>query len=88
MLTHEKYPGMAGWFAAGAQDSQALRAAHTLQPLAASAGIATCITTPPGKHSFDFWTQAYQDSLPWISWKLKLTPEPKSIPAQCTTAKS
>jgi enterochelin esterase-like enzyme len=88
LLTHEKYPGMAGWFAAGAQDSQALRAAHTLQPLAASAGIATCITTPPGKHSFDFWTQAYQDSLPWISWKLKLTPEPKSIPAQCTTAKS
>jgi S-formylglutathione hydrolase FrmB len=88
LLTHQKYPGMAGWFAAGAQDSQALRAAHTLQPLAASAGIATCITTPPGKHSFDFWTQAYQDSLPWLSWKLKLTPEPKSIPAQCTTAKS
>jgi Putative esterase len=88
LLTHQKYPGMAGWFAAGAQDSQALRAAHTLQPLAASAGIATCITTPPGKHSFDFWTQAYQDSLPWMSWKLKLTPEPKSIPAQCTTAKS
>jgi enterochelin esterase-like enzyme len=88
LLTHQKYPGMAGWFAAGAQDNHALQAARALQPLAASAGIATCIATPPGKHSFDFWTQAYQDSLPWLSWKLKLTPQPKSIPAQCTTAKS
>jgi enterochelin esterase-like enzyme len=88
LLTHEKYPGMAGWFAAGAQDNHALQAAHALQPLAASAGIATCIATPPGTHSFDFWTEAYKDSLPWLSWKLKLTPQPQSVPAQCTTAKS
>jgi Putative esterase len=88
LLTHRQYAGLAGWFEAGAQDPHALQAAHALQPLAAKAGIDTCIATPPGAHSFDFWTQAFRDSLPWLSWKLKLTPQPQSIPAQCTTAKS
>jgi hypothetical protein len=88
LLAHQQYAGMAGWFEAGAQDAHALQAAHALQPLAAKAGIGTCIATPPGAHSFDFWTQAFRDSLPWLSWKLKLTPQPPSIPAQCTTAKS
>ena len=74
---------MAAWFEAGAQDSEALPAARALQPLAAKAGIDTCIATPPGTHSFDFWTQAFRDSLPWLSWKLKLTPEPQSVPARC-----
>jgi hypothetical protein len=87
LLTHERFTGMAGWFAAGAQDGQALQAAHALQGMAVQAGIGTCITTPPGKHSFDFWTQAFRDSLPWLSWKLKLTPEPRSIPAQCSPGK-
>ena len=88
LMTHQQYPGTAGWFEAGAQDPHALQAAHALQPLAVKAGIDTCIATPPGTHSFDFWTQAFRDSLPWLSWKLKLTPQPQSIPAQCTTAKS
>ena len=88
LLTHYRYAGLSGWFAAGAQDYHALQAAHALQPRAAQAGIDTCIETPPGAHSFAFWTQAFRDSLPWMSWKLKLTPQPQSVPAQCTTAKS
>jgi S-formylglutathione hydrolase FrmB len=52
-----------------------------LQPPAAGAGIDTCIATPPGGHSFDLWGQAFKDSLPWLPWKLKLTPEPQSVPA-------
>jgi S-formylglutathione hydrolase FrmB len=88
LLTHYRYAGLSGWFAAGAQDYHALQAAHALQPRAAQAGIDTCIETPPGGHSFAFWTQAFRDSLPWMSWKLKLTPQPQSVPAQCTTAKS
>ena len=87
LLAHQRFTGVAGWFAAGAQDAGALQAAHALQPLAVNAGLDTCIETPPGRHSFDFWSQAFKDSLPWLSWKLKLTPEPKSIPAQCTTGK-
>ena len=89
ILTHQRFSGMSGWFAAGAQDTTgALRAAHTLQGLAANAGLDTCIETPPGGHNFDFWTQAFSDSLPWLSWKLKLTPQPRSIPAQCTNSKA
>ncbi len=88
LLTQRRYPGMAGWFEAGAQDSQSLQAAHALQGLASNAGIDTCIATPPGQHNFDFWKQAFSDSLPWLSWKLKLTPEPPSIPAHCVPGKS
>ena len=85
ILAHQRFTGLSGWFEAGTQDSQALQAAHALQPLAAKAGIGTCITTPPGNHNFDFWTQAFKDSLPWLSWKLKLTPQPRSMPAQCVS---
>jgi S-formylglutathione hydrolase FrmB len=87
VLTHQRFAGLAGWFAAGAQDPDAVQAARQLQPLAANAGVDTCIETPPGRHSFDFWSQAFNDSLPWLSWKLKLTPEPTSVPAQCTAGK-
>jgi S-formylglutathione hydrolase FrmB len=88
ILTHQRFTGLAGWFEVGAQDSESLQAGHTLQALAMNAGIETCITTPPGGHSFTFWAQAFKDSLPWLSWKLKLTPEPQSVPAHCTPGKS
>ena len=88
LLTHGRYTEVSGWFAAGAQDHTAVKAADTLQGLAENAGMNTCITTPPGAHNFDFWTQAFQQSLPWLSWQLKLAPEPRSIPAQCTPGRS
>ena len=52
LLTHQRFTGLAGWFEAGAQDSEGLQAARTLQGLAASAGIDTCIATPPGGARF------------------------------------
>jgi poly(3-hydroxybutyrate) depolymerase len=88
LLTHGRFPGLSGWFASGAQDPGVLQAARMLAPMAANAGIDTCITTPPGAHSDEFWSQAFRDSLPWLSWKLKLTPQPQSIPAQCVAGKS
>ena len=88
LLTHQRFTGLAGWFEAGAQDSEGLQAARKLQGLAASAGIDTCLATPPGGHDFALWKQAFSDSLPWLSWKLKLTPQPKSVPAQCPQGKS
>lgn len=88
LLAHSRYDGMSGWFEAGQQDPVSVQAAHTLQGLAANAGMDTCVTTPPGKHNFAFFTIAFQNSLPWLSWKLKLTPEPSSIPAQCAPGKS
>jgi S-formylglutathione hydrolase FrmB len=88
ILAHQRFTGLSGWFEAGAQDQQALQAAHTLQPLAAAAGISTCLATPPGGHDFSFWQQAFSNSLPWLSWKLKLTPQPQSVPAHCGSGQS
>jgi S-formylglutathione hydrolase FrmB len=88
LLTRQRYPGLSGWFESGAQDAGALKALHELQPLAVKAGIGTCVATPPGGHDFTLWKQAFSDSLPWLSWKLKLTPQPQSLPAQCTPAQS
>jgi S-formylglutathione hydrolase FrmB len=62
-------------------------AARTLQGLASNAGMDTCIAMPPGAHDFAFWKQTFSDSLPWLSWKLKVTPRPQSIPASCVPGK-
>ena len=88
LLTQQRFTGLAGWFEAGAQDPVAVKAAHALQPLAAGAGIGTCLATPPGGHDFTLWQQSFSDSLPWLSWKLKLTPQPQSVPAQCVPGRS
>jgi len=89
ILAHQQFKGMAGWFEVGAQDTDSPPATvRALQQLASNAGIDTCIAMPPGGHDFRLWSQAFSDSLPWLSWQLKLTPEPKSIPAQCVPGKS
>ena len=88
LLKQQRFTGLAGWFEAGAQDPVAVKAAHALQGLAAGAGIGTCLATPPGGHDFAFWQQAFSDSLPWLSSKLKLTPAPQSVPAHCAPGPS
>jgi S-formylglutathione hydrolase FrmB len=42
-----------------------------------------CVAFPPGGHDFQFWTQAFKDSLPWMAWQLGLTPPPASVPSRC-----
>jgi S-formylglutathione hydrolase FrmB len=83
LLENGTFPGLAGWFEVGDQDTEPLAAAHRLQPAAAKAGIATCILVRPGGHDFDLWSQALQDAFPWLSWRLGLTPQPATEPAHC-----
>jgi S-formylglutathione hydrolase FrmB len=83
LLTGKRYPGLAGWFTAGQSDPQPLAAMQQLSALAKKTGMQVCVTLPPGDHSFAFWSQAFKDSLPWLSWRLGLTPAPKSVPAKC-----
>ncbi|MGB7053398.1 MAG: alpha/beta hydrolase-fold protein [Acidimicrobiales bacterium] len=83
LLMTNHYSGLAGWFEVGNQDTEPLQAAHSLQPAALKAGMATCILVRPGGHDFDLWTQALRDAFPWLSWRLGLIPEPASEPAQC-----
>jgi S-formylglutathione hydrolase FrmB len=88
ILTHQHFTGLSAWFAAGAQDPPGLMAAHALQPLAVNAGLDTCLEGGPGAHDFAYWVRTFAVSLPWLSWNLKLTPQPHSVAAQCTSGKS
>jgi enterochelin esterase-like enzyme len=83
LLTGGKYSGSAGYFTAGQQDPQPLAAAKQLSDLARQTGMQVCVYTPDGDHSFVFWAAAFKTSLPWLSWRLGLTPPPKGLPASC-----
>jgi S-formylglutathione hydrolase FrmB len=78
LLAGQRYPGLAGWFQVGADDAEPMAAAQQLVPLARAAGIATCLVVMPGQgHTFDVWSAAFRDSLPWMAARLGLvTPNP------------
>jgi S-formylglutathione hydrolase FrmB len=79
ILANQKFPSTAGWFEVGTADSLPLRSQRMLVPLATKALAQTCSKEIPGAgHDFDFWGAAFKDSLPWLSWKLGLTPQPAS----------
>jgi enterochelin esterase-like enzyme len=83
LLKTEKFPDLAGWFTAGTGDPQPLTDAQQLAGLAGTTGMQVCLSTPPGDHSFAFWAAAFRLSLPWLSWRLGITPPPKHVPARC-----
>ena len=83
LLTGHQYPGSAGWFTAGQSDPQPLAASRQLSALADKTGMQVCWSAPPGDHSFAFWAAAFRLSLPWLSWRLGLTPPPPNVPAHC-----
>jgi S-formylglutathione hydrolase FrmB len=83
LLAGGHFPGLAGWFEVGNQDTEPLAAAHSLQPAALRAGIATCILVRPGGHDFDLWSRALTDAFPWLAWRLGLTDQPAHEPATC-----
>lgn len=57
----------------GTDDAEPLAAARQLAPLATAAGISTCLVTMPGQgHTFDVWSAAFRDSLPWMAARLGL----------------
>jgi S-formylglutathione hydrolase FrmB len=85
ILRSGQFDGLAGWFEVGNQDVDPLEATHNLQPEALRAGITTCVLVRPGGHDFDLWSQALEDSFPWLAWRLGLIPEPNHEPATCET---
>lgn len=83
LLAASRYPTLGGWFEVGSSDSAPLAAQRQLVPLARNAGITTCSDVISGGHDFDVWAQSFQDSLPWLSARLGLTPPPTPAPAAC-----
>jgi S-formylglutathione hydrolase FrmB len=84
LLKHRRFPRTNGWFEVGTADHQPLAAQRLLVPLAIKSGMHVCsVEIPDAGHDFSFWGLAFHDSLPWLSWRLGLTPKPSFEPAHC-----
>lgn len=84
LLAAQRFPQLGGWFQVGTADAEPLAAAQQLVPLATAAGISTCLVTMPGAgHTFDVWTAAFRDSLPWMAARLGLVPPSPSHTSVC-----
>ena len=80
------FRSLGGWFEVGGDDGDPLAAAQKLAPLAAAAGISTClIVVPDGGHTFDVWSAAFRRSLPWMAARLGLVPATPQTTAGCQT---
>ncbi len=84
LLGSRSYPGMGGWFQVGAADPEPFAAAEQLAPLARTAGIDVCLVTMPGLgHTFDVWSAAFRDALPWLAARLRLVPASPAQTSSC-----
>jgi S-formylglutathione hydrolase FrmB len=85
LLSTKTFPGLSAWFEVGSADGQFTAAQRTMVPLATKAGLNVCsVEIPGGGHDFTVWSKAFADSLPWLSYRLELTPAPPTEPATCT----
>jgi S-formylglutathione hydrolase FrmB len=84
LLQNKKFPDTAGWFEVGLSDSDPLAAQRKLVPLARAAGVRTCAREVPGAHDYTFAAQAFRDSYPWLSSRLKSGPEPPIAVSVCS----
>lgn len=80
LLSTRTYPGTAGWFEVGSNDSAPLAAQRELIPMAEAAGVQVqSHVIPGGQHDFDTWAHSFADALPWLSYRLGLTPVPSEL---------
>jgi S-formylglutathione hydrolase FrmB len=88
LLRGQRFPGLAGWFEVGDQDTVPHRAQALLVPAAKAAGIDTCARVVSGGHDSAVWRQAFADALPWLAWRLGLGSNKPNVPATCATGAS
>jgi len=72
LLKEHKYPGVQGWFAAGAQDAEYTHNALVLHEAADKAGMKTVLTSFPGGHSWKMVTIAFPAMMDWLAGPLGL----------------
>jgi S-formylglutathione hydrolase FrmB len=85
LLKNRKFSDIAGWFEVGLGDGEALAAERELVPLARAAGVLTCVKEIPGQHDYTVFAQAFKDSYPWLSYRLKSGPEPPNLASICSS---
>jgi S-formylglutathione hydrolase FrmB len=84
LLGSRRFPGTGGWFEVGGTDTDSAAAATRLAPSARQAGIETCLVVLDGLgHSFEAWSAALRDSLPWMAARLGLVPPNPAATAKC-----
>ena len=75
LLARGRFPRTGGWFQVGGNDAEPLAAVRRLAPLAVAAGVTTCVVVVPGgEHTFDVWSAAFRESLPWFAQRAGLVP--------------
>ena len=80
----DRYRLLGGWFEVGGDDAEPLTAARVLAPLAAQAGIDTClVVVPGGQHTFAVWSTAFRDSLPFLVARLGIVPQTEAMTSGC-----
>jgi len=76
-------PGLAGWFQVGGADP-ASGAARLLAPLAAAAGVQTCLVVTPGAGAGPAtWSLAFADALPWLAARVGQVPQAPEMTSAC-----
>jgi S-formylglutathione hydrolase FrmB len=84
LLRTTRFPRTGGWFQVGALDAEPAAATGQLLPLAEAAGVATClVVVPDGDHTFDVWSAAFRQSLPWFAQRSGLVPASPAATAPC-----
>ncbi len=82
LLSKERFPGVSGWFEAGAKDRHAQAAIRRLAPLAQRAGVDVIVVTRrAGQHNFRFWAAALADSFDWAARKVGAPAIPSAAPS-------
>ena len=90
LLSKKQFPGVSGWFEAGARDRHAQAAIRRLAPLAQHAGIDVMVVTRrAGQHNFHFWAAALADSFDWTAQKVTAQASPSApLPAPSSGARA
>jgi S-formylglutathione hydrolase FrmB len=84
LLAAQRFPGTGGWFQVGTGDAEPLAATQRLAPLARAAGVQTCVVTMPGLgHTFDVWSAAFRQSLPFLAAHVGQVPADPSQTSAC-----
>lgn len=75
LLAARRFPALGGWFEVGDADAEPFAATQALVPQARRAGITACeVVVPGGGHTFDVFSRAFADSLPWIAGRIGAGP--------------
>ncbi|MCD2188452.1 alpha/beta hydrolase [Actinomycetospora soli] len=83
LLAARRFPRLGGWFEVGDGDGEPYAAQQTLVPLARRVGITVCsVVVPGGGHTFDVFSEAFADSLPWIATRVGIPSAEVSCPQQ------